>query len=264
LCGCRTLSARERETLKTALEGLGDEPRIVDQAEPWVVRGLRTTVIGSGLIDLLDDRSLRSVLVQASLLDRSAVAAELVVWLAILPLKAAWHVNGWIGQLGRLLAVVVGTTLVVPMVIWRTGYARWAGRLFAAMLGGMLSTLMLTSGMTLLAALLMTSWVIVPAMRAVLAWEWRRVERRADEAVMRMGLGWELVGALEELLWLEPQPVPPGLVDLFYRVGLPVRERLDRVWLALSETPRHGEISHTDGASARADEPVGPASRQVH
>jgi hypothetical protein len=235
LVGGRPLSERERDSLKPLLECITDELLVVDRAQPWLVRGLRSIVVGSGMLELLDERKLRGLLTHASLLDTALIAAELVVWIGILPLKLAWHLGTWLEQLGRLLAILVGTSLVIPMFIWPSGFVRWGGRLFGALLGFMLSSLLLTSGVTLVGASLMTAWAIVPAMRWLLAWEFRRAERVADEAVIQMGLGWELVGGLEDLLWFDPQPVPPEMVGLLFRGGAPIRQRLDRAWQALTQ-----------------------------
>ena len=106
------------------------------------------------------------------------------------------------------------------------------------MIGGMLGSLLLSSGMAFAGLVLMTSWAIVPGVRLLLDWESRRAERVADEAVRRSGLGWQLLGAFDELLWLDPAPTPPGLLGLLRRAGAPIRVRVDRLMRVLSESPR--------------------------
>jgi len=234
---CRPLSAREKDTLSPRVSGSTAEVLIVDRAEPWVVRGLRSVVVGAGMLDVLDEHQLGGLITHRALLDPAPVAGELVVWIGMLPFRIGWHVNLWIGVIGRALALLIGTSLLVPLVIWPQGYLRWGGRLFGALLGGMFASLLLSGGMALAGLVLMTSWFVVPVVQCLLEWESRRAERMADDAVLEAGLGWELLGALDELVCLDPQPVPPGLLGWLYRAGAPLRDRADRLLRALLQSP---------------------------
>ena len=79
------------------------------------------------MFDLLDDAELHGLLAHTARLEPAAVAGELVVWIGMLPLHIGWYVNSLIGALGRLMALAIGMSLVVPLVIWPNGYLRWAG-----------------------------------------------------------------------------------------------------------------------------------------
>jgi hypothetical protein len=68
------------------------------------------------------------------------------------------------------------------------------------------------------------------------SWENRRAEQLADTASIKAGQGWQLVEALETLMWADALPAPTGLFGLLNRPGAPLAQRADRVWRALSET----------------------------
>jgi hypothetical protein len=79
-------------------------------------------------------------------------------------------------------------------------------------------------------------WAVVPGLAALLSWESRRVEMAADRETIEAGLGWQLLEALEMLIWAESVPAPGGVLGLLCRTGSPLASRADRVWQALSQS----------------------------
>jgi hypothetical protein len=208
---------------------------VFDAAAPWYLRGLRSLVISRGMFDLLEDRALVGMLAQASDNVHSArLAGELVVWLGSLPLVGVWWVTGWLMQLGRLLAFVVGSSLVLPLLLWPRGFIRWGGRLFGAAIVGLLGASLLSGGMAAPGLGLLLAWAVVPGLTALLSWESRRVEVVADRAAVQAGLGWQLLEALETLTYAESVTGPGGLLGLLCRAGTPLASRADHLWRELS------------------------------
>ncbi len=254
--GCRPPGPLECERLNRALGLASGEPRplreltqtlavrlddhqvmLLDTPEPWLGRGLRSLIVSSALLDLLEDRAIRGLLTQAGCQARSASpAVEVVVYLGNLPLLGAWLLDRGLGQLGRLLAMVVGGSLVVPLLMWPAGFIRWAGRLFAVVGGALCGSALLSSGLAAPGLGLLLAWALVPGLRALLAWEFRRAERLADLATVEADLGWHLLEALEILAFAESVPAPDGLFGLFCRRGSPFVTRAERVWRAICRT----------------------------
>jgi hypothetical protein len=234
--GCRSPSWLERERLDRALGAARLEVVVLDAAEPWFGRGLRSLVVSRALLDLLEDRAVQGLTAQAVGEVRSAsLAGELEVWLGNLPLLTAYVVESWLLQLGRLLALLVGSCLVVPVLVWPTGFIRWAGRFFGSVLIALVGSALLSSGLAAPGLGLLVAWAVVPGLHALLAWESRRAERLADQATIAAGLGWQLLEALETLEFAESVPPPDGLLGLLCRRGSPLNTRADRVWRALSK-----------------------------
>ena len=235
--GCRSPSWRERERLDRALVGAKVEVVLLDAAEPWLGRGLRSLIVSRALLDLLEDRAIQGLLAQAVGEVRSAgLAGVLVVWLANLPLLSAWFVGRWLAQLGRLLAIAVGTSLVVPMFLWPAGFIRWGSRFFGVSIVVLLGSVLLSSGLAAPGLVLLLAWALVPGVQALLSWESRRAEHFADLKTIDAGLGWQLLEALETLALAESLPPPSGLLGLLCRRGSPLPARADRVWRALSRS----------------------------
>jgi hypothetical protein len=235
LLGCRSPSWLERERLDRALGSTRLEVVILDAAEPWLGHGVRSLVVSRALLDLLEDRAVEGLLTQAAQEVRSArLAAELMVWLGNLPLVAGRVVAGWLVQLGRLLALVVGSSLVVPILIWPTGFIRWAGRLFGAIGVVLVGSALVSNGLAATGLGLLLGWPLGRGQRALLAWESRRAEHLADQATIDAGLGWQLLEALETLAFAESLAPPDGLLGVFCRRASPLNARADRVWRAVS------------------------------
>jgi hypothetical protein len=235
--GCRSPSPLEREWLDRPLASSNVEVVVLDAAQPWLGRGLRSLVISRALLDLLEDRALQGLLTQADQEVRSAsLAGELVVWLGNLPLLSAFVLGRWLAQVGRLLALVVGDSLVAPLLLWPVGFIRWGGRFFGAVVVALVGSALLSSGLAAPGLGLLLAWAIVPGVQSILAWESRRAEQLADEATIAAGLGWQLLEALECLALAESSPPPDGLLGLLCRRGSPFTTRADRVWRALSKT----------------------------
>ena len=236
--GCRMPSRLERERLEPASSRtrIPVEILVIDRAEPWVGRGLRCLVITRALFDLLEDRALVGILTQAaSRVHAASLAGEIVVWLGNLPLLAMACVSRLLVQLGRLLALLVGASLVLPLLLCPQGFTRWVGRLFGAMIVGLLGSAFLSSGFAAVGVGLLLSWAVVPGLQNLVRWEWRRTEWIADSAVITAGVGQELREALELLAITESSQKPSGVVGLLGRSGAPVAERADRLWRKLSE-----------------------------
>jgi hypothetical protein len=210
---------------------------VVDAPRPWFGRGVRTLVLSTPLFDLFDDRALAGFLAQAAAPAWSAgVAGEWMVWLGNLPLVASWSVSRLLAQLGRVLAVAVGASLVLPLLLWPTGFAVVAGYVFGAMIVGLLGAVLLSSGFAAAGLGLVIGWPVVWGLRALLAWERRRTEASADRATIRAGSGWPLLEALETLALATSLPGPGGVFGLLCRPGAPFAERAERVWKTLSDT----------------------------
>jgi hypothetical protein len=234
--GGRWPSWLERERLDRALGPLRPDVLVLDAAQPWLGHGMRTLLISRALLDLLEDRAIQGLLTQAAQEVRSAgLAGELAVWLGILPLLISRVITGWLTQLGRLLALAVGSSLIVPMLLWPTGFIRWTGRLFGAAFALFLGAALLSNGLAAPAFGLLLGWAVVRGLQALIAWESRRGERYADQATIDAGLGWQLLEALETLTFAESVPPPDGLLGVFCRRGSPLNARADRVWRTLSK-----------------------------
>ncbi len=234
--GCRSPSWLERERLDRALGSARLEVLVLDAAEPWLGHGLRTLIVSRALLDLLEDRAVQGILTQAvHEVHCASLAGELAVWLGNLPLVIGRVLGVWLTQLGRLLALVVGSSLVVPILLWPTGFIRWAGRLFGLVGVVLLGSALLSSGLAAPGLGLLFAWVLVHGLQALLAWESRRSEQLADQATIDAGLGWQLLEALETLAFAESVSPPDGVLGLFCRRGSPLNTRADRIWRAISK-----------------------------
>ena len=199
------------------------------------VRGLRCMVVGRDYFDLFEDRALGGLLTQAAAgLHAANLVGYLMVWVGTLPLRAVWQLSGWLHQLGRLLAVAVGASLVLPLVLWPNGFLRWTGRLFGAGIVGLLGAVLLSSGLAAAGLGLLVAWVAIPALAALLAWESRRVELAADLATIDVGFGPQLLEALQFLMVAEPRPQLTGLLGLLGRPGSRLVDRAAFIRGALS------------------------------
>jgi hypothetical protein len=194
-------------------------------------------VVGRDLIEVLDSRALDGLLHQAANPAHVAdTAGVLLVWLGNLPLVAAWLVGRGLGQLGRMVGVLVGTSLVLPLVLWPHGFVRWSGRLFGGMIGVLFASMLLSDGFAAAGLAFMVAWVAVPMLRAALDWESGRAEQVADLQTVELGFGQQLLEALECLAVAEPLEQTGGLRSILFRPGAPLTERADRIRHALGQT----------------------------
>jgi hypothetical protein len=233
--GCRSPSHLERERIDPALGSDRIDILVVDAAQPWFGRGVRSLVISRALLDLLEDPALAGLLAQANeMVQAASLPGELVVWLGTLPVLGAWYLSRQLVQLGRALAIVVGASLVLPLVVWPDGFTRWAGRLFGAVIVGLLGSAMLSSDLSSAGLGLLLAWAIVPGLKALLNLETRHAETAADDATLAAGLGWELLEALETLAWAESLPPLEAPLGWLCRLATPLTTRADRLWQKLS------------------------------
>src|SRR5204862_4140428 len=134
--------------------------------------------VSRDLLDLLEDRALCGFLNQvAAPVQAANLAGFAIVGLGNLPLRAVGVLTRVIAQLGELLALLVGKSLVVPLVVWRDGFVRWTGRLFASIAIGLLGSALLINGFPAVGFMLMIAWLAVPCLDTILVWESRGSER---------------------------------------------------------------------------------------
>ncbi len=234
--GCRPPGHLERERLEPALAPACVEVQILDAPQPWLVCGVRSLVVSRALLDLLEDRALAGLLAHATIqVGAASLSGELVVWLGNLPLAGAWCLSRGLVRLGRLLALVVGASLVLPLALCPDGFTRWAGRALGAILVGLLGSALLSSGVSAAGLGLLLAWAIVPGLQTLVDWETRRAETAADAATVESGRGWELLEALEILTWVESVPPPPFPLGCLHRAAAPLTDRADRIWRKLAE-----------------------------
>ena len=175
--GSREPTSAERQRLESALGRSQLRLLVAETPDLVAVRGIRCVVVSRDLLDVFEDRALTGLLNQTAAPVRAAnLAGFLLVWLGNLPLLLAWCANRLIGQFGRLLAVLVGSSLVLPLILFRDAFLSWTGRLFTAMLVALIGAVLVSGGHAALGFAMLLAWVIVPSLRAILAWESRRAE----------------------------------------------------------------------------------------
>ena len=196
------------------------EPLVAETSDLFAERGLRVLAVGRDYFDLFEDRPLSGLLIQsAAAVHSSNLAGYLIVWLGASPLLGMWYVSRGLVQLGRLLGVVVGASLIVPLVLWPSGWVRWSGRIFGSVFVVLLGAMSLSSGLAAAGLGLLVAWAAIPGLATLLAWESRRIERAGDLATIQAGFGPQLLEALELLLVAEPRLQLTGLLGLLSRPG---------------------------------------------
>ena len=227
----RAPTCGERKRLESALGQLTLQPLVAQTSDLIAVRGLGCLVIGRDYLDLFEDRALGGLLTQAtSPLHAANLAGYLAVRLGNLPLLCGRHASRCLCQLGRLLGILVGSCLVLPLVLWPDGFVRWSGRFFGAVFVTLLGSMLLSSGMAAAGLALLTAWASIRGVEAVLAWESRRVQRAADEVAIRSGYGPQLLEAVELLIVAEPRDRPTtALGNLLWRPGDALVDRAARI-----------------------------------
>jgi hypothetical protein len=228
--GYRVPTYAERERLEAAIGRYQLSLLVADTSDLAAARGLRTLVIGRDLIDLFEDRALTGFLVQvAEPVHGASLAGTVFVWLGNLPIVCAWCVARLLGQLGRLLALAVGASLVIPLILLREGFLCWCGRLFSAIIVGLLGALLVSNGFAAAGVGLLFAWIAVPAIEAIVAWESRRAGRSADCATLSQGFGPQLLEAVEFLALAEPRPAASGLLSLLCQPSASLVDRADQL-----------------------------------
>ena len=226
LCRCRVPTNSEQQRVDAALGRLPLTVLVAETGDLTAARGLRSVVIGRDLMDLFEDRALDGYLNQVALPSNAANLAGFgIVWLGNVPLIGASLVTRLIGQFGRLLAVILGSSLVVPLVLWRDAFLRWAGRLFGSIGVGLITAILLDNGYPAIGFLLMVAWLAVPCLSAVLAWESRRSERAADLTAIESGYGPQLLEATDLLALANPEATVGGVFGVLRRPSTAVVER---------------------------------------
>jgi hypothetical protein len=228
--GYRPPTYAERERLEPAA-GCGHiRVMVIDAPELWVGHGLRILVITCGMLDVLEDRALTGMLHNATNATwPAALAAEMLAWFGALPITVAWSLSRCVTAVARLLAVAIGRALVLPLVVWPRGFTVWGGRALAGVIVGLFGAALLSNGLAAVGLVVLLAWALVPGLQALLTWETRRAESRADDATVSAGLGWQLVEALETLQMAQPLATPPGLHGLLSPAGAPLGARADRI-----------------------------------
>lgn len=226
---CRAPSAAERQRVEPAL-GQRQLNLLITERDIAAARGLRCLVVSQDLLDLCEDRALSGLLNQvAAPVQAANLAGFAIVWSGSLLLRGAGLVTRVLGRLGELLALLVGKSLVVPLVVWRDGFVRWTGRLFASIGVGVVAAMLLINGYPALGFLLMIAWLAIPCLDALLAWESRASERVADRATVEAGYGFQLLEAVELLGLADSAVSPGGVLGILRRPGVPIVERA--LWL---------------------------------
>lgn len=223
---CRRPSAAEQHRVEALLGRTPLDLLIADSTGFTAARGLRCLVIGRDLLDIFEDRAMCGFLVQVAVpLQAANLAGFILVWLGNLPLLMTWWLTRVIGQLGRLLALAVGTSLVLPIVVFRDAFLRWAGLVFTVVLVSLAGAVLLSYGFAAIGLGLLLAWLLVPSLRAVLAWESCRAERVADRVTIEAGYGVQLLEAVDLLTMIEPRKLGVGVLSMLSLPGRPTIER---------------------------------------
>lgn len=235
--GYRAPSHAESELLNRVLASSRLQPLISTDPGFVLVRGMRCLIVGRDVLDLFEARALSGALHQTALpAHRADLAGVAIAWLAGLPLLAAWLVSRGCTVLGRFLGIVLGESLVLPLVLWRDGFLAWSARVFGAMIAALLAASLLSDGYAAAGFELAVAWLAVPAIQALLAWESRRVEAATDRETVDAGFGSQLLEAIELLIVAEPRITQEGLLRAFTRPGGRLIERSNRIRRLLSSS----------------------------
>jgi hypothetical protein len=138
-----------------------------------------------------------------------------------------------LAQFGRLLAVVVGIGLVLPLVFCRDLFLCWTGRLFSLMLVGIIGSVLISEGHAAIGLGVLLAWLIVPSLRAILAWESRRAEALADSATIAAGFGLQLLEGVDFLALAEPLTIADTLLRILCLPRSTAAQRAERIRRAL-------------------------------
>jgi hypothetical protein len=230
----RDPTAAERSRLDSALGRSHLRLLVADTTDLVASRGLRCLVVSRDLMEVFEDRALCGLLNQAAAPIQSAnLAGFVLVWLGNLPLLAACRAACLLAQLGRLLAVAVGASLLLPLILWRDAFLCWAGRLFTSILVGLSGAVLISGGHAAAGLGILVGWLVVRVIQAILAWESRQAEAAADVATIAAGFGPQLLEAVDFLALAEPLPVADTLVNFLCLPRSTSAERGERIRRAL-------------------------------
>ena len=88
------------------------------------------------------------IVAQAATAQRTpGLVREGLVWLGSAPWLPFFLASRCLGQLGRLLAIVIGSALWLPMLICPGGFVRWMGRLMGAVLVALIGAILVSNGL---------------------------------------------------------------------------------------------------------------------
>jgi hypothetical protein len=203
LRGCRSATPDER--LMLGLPSLSVYVQEVDELR--VTAGLRSLVATRGAFEFFEPKGLAALAVQAQL---AAEPGRLVIGIGTAPMLVLWWVTLGVGRLGLLLMLSAAGVLV-----WAFGqrFATVAGWTIAAVLLVIAGAELIASGLVALGVGLLSAWAVKLGLDRLLAWEVEQVEARADVAAADLGLGVDLLQALERLRKLG-WPVAPRIAQL--------------------------------------------------
>ena len=225
----------ECQRLEAALGRTSLHLLIAETAAPAAARGIRSLVVSRDLMEVFEDRALSAVLNQtAAPVHADNLAGFVLVWLGNLPGLGAWMTCRLVARFGRLLALVVGMSLVLPLILCRDAFLRWTGRLFTIVLVVLIGSILLSGGHAAAGLGLLLGWLIVPILRVLLAWESRRVEAAADAMTIAAGFGPQLLEAVDFLALAEPLPAPDKLLRVVCLPRSTSAQRADRIRRALA------------------------------
>jgi hypothetical protein len=233
--GCRRPAGLEADRVGLTIRRHRLQVRIANDHAVWAGGALRTVVVSRGALESLEDGYLAAFLTQAALRQRApGLLREIVVWLGNTPIVLAWCISGLIAESGEVLALVIGSALVVPLLWWPTGFVQNVGRVLGVINVAMLGAMLISGGLAAPGLGLWLGWPLVHGIRALLAWESRRAERDADLATLQAGQAWSLMHLLEFQKDIG-RTEPVGLLRFLARPGSPIVERLRTVrrWIGL-------------------------------
>lgn len=274
LWGCRSLSARERWRLEPALQQLRasvgperDPVLLVDDRQGvGADAGLRTITLTRGALEALDGPQLAGLLAhEVGHLCHADALARLVMWVGNAPLVACWLLTRALRGVASGVAVLLAVGWLFPALAFGRSFLRVVRASVTVLLVAVLSLYTLGAGISwhqdvLLAAGfgLLGSWLLVPGMQLLLAWEGRGAEQAADRFAVEAGLGQGLLGALRVMQSLESVP-PGGPLATLRRTHPPTELRLDALERLLDHTAHVGQ-----GGSRKSDmQPGQPVAGDV-
>jgi hypothetical protein len=239
LGGYRDPTYAECQRLESSVGRAHVRVLIAEKQDLVAARGLRCLVVSRDIMEVFEDRALTGIVTQAATSVQAAnLAGFVMVWLGNLPVLFLWVVSRVLAQFGRLLAVVVGVSLVLPLVFCRDVFLCWTGRLFTAMLVGLIGSVLVSEGHAAVGLGMLLAWLIVPSLRAVLAWESRRAEAAADTATIAAGFGLQLLEAVDFLALAEPLPVADKLLGVLCLPRSAAAQRAERIRRAVAASHR--------------------------